>query len=65
MAAAAAAAALRDQGGNKVRDLLLSADVPGQVELLLNLLNDAASGKEQVGSNTISEVIQVRDCKQA
>jgi hypothetical protein len=43
---------------NRVRDLLLGQDVSGQVELLLNLLSDAAAGKEL--SNTVSEVVQVR-----
>lgn len=42
---------------NKIRDLLLGQDVSGQVELLLNLLSDAAAGKEL--SNVLSEVIQV------
>lgn len=42
---------------NKLRDLLLGQDVSGQVELLLNLLSDAAAGKEL--SNVVSEVIQV------
>jgi hypothetical protein len=42
---------------NKIKDLLLGQDVSGQVELLLNLLSDAAAGKEL--SNVLSEVIQV------
>lgn len=42
---------------NKIKDLLLGQDVAGQVELLLNLLSDAAAGKEL--SNVLSEVIQV------
>lgn len=42
---------------NKIKDLLLGQDVSGQVELLLNLLSDAAAGKEL--SNVVSEVIQV------
>lgn len=40
-----------------IRDLLLGEDVSGQVELLLNLLSDAAAGREL--SNVVSEVIQV------
>eukprot|EP00878_Enallax_costatus_P036408 GHUV01040884.1.p1 GENE.GHUV01040884.1~~GHUV01040884.1.p1 ORF type:complete len:122 (+),score=18.87 GHUV01040884.1:160-525(+) len=40
-----------------IRDLLLGDDVSGQVELLLNLLSDAAAGREL--SNVVSEVIQV------
>lgn len=40
-----------------IRDLLLSEDVSGQVELLLNLLSDAAAGREL--SSVVSEVIQV------
>jgi hypothetical protein len=52
---------------NKIKDLLLGQDVSGQVELLLNLLSDAAAGKEL--SNVLSEVIQVNrsiwgDCGQ-
>lgn len=42
---------------NKIKDLLLGQDVAGQVELLLNLLSDAAAGKEL--SNVLSDVIQV------
>jgi len=42
---------------NKITSLLLGQDVSGQVELLLNLLSDAAAGKEL--SNVLSEVIQV------
>lgn len=41
-----------------IKDLLLGEDVAGQVELLLNLLSDAAAGREL--SNVVSEVIQVR-----
>ena len=44
---------------NKIKDLLLGQDVAGQVELLLNLLSDAAAGKEL--SNVLGEVIQVGD----
>ena len=44
---------------NKIKDLLLGQDVSGQVELLLNLLSDAAAGKEL--SNVLSEVIQVSE----
>ncbi|KAF8065439.1 hypothetical protein HT031_003040 [Scenedesmus sp. PABB004] len=40
-----------------IKDLLLGDDVAGQVELLLNLLSDAAAGREL--SNVVSEVIQV------
>eukprot|EP00775_Hariotina_reticulata_P003869 gene3869-4124_t len=40
-----------------IKDLLLGEDVAGQVELLLNLLSDAAAGREL--SNVVSEVIQV------
>lgn len=40
-----------------IRDLLLGEDVSGQVELLLNLISDAAAGREL--SNVVSEVIQV------
>lgn len=47
---------------NKIKDLLLGQDVSGQVELLLNLLSDAASGKEL--SNVLSEVIQVGGVEQ-
>lgn len=42
---------------NKIKDLLLGQDVSGQVELLLNLLSDAAAGKELSG--VLTEVIQV------
>lgn len=48
-----------EQHMNKIKDLLLGQDVSGQVELLLNLLSDAAAGKEL--SNVVSEVIQVCD----
>jgi hypothetical protein len=57
MAPAAAGIAGDNAGLARLRDLLLSPDVPGQVELLLNLLSDAAAGKEL--SNVVSEVIQV------
>lgn len=40
-----------------IRELLLGDDVAGQVELLLNLLSDAAAGREL--SNVVSEIIQV------
>lgn len=43
-----------------IKDLLLGEDVSGQVELLLNLLSDAAAGREL--TNVVSEVIQVRSC---
>jgi hypothetical protein len=44
-------------GDMMIRELLLGDDVAGQVELLLNLLSDAAAGREL--SNVVSEVIQV------
>ncbi len=40
------------------KDILLSEDVSAQAELLLNLLNDAAAGREL--STVLSDVIQVR-----
>jgi hypothetical protein len=40
-----------------VKDLLLSEDVQGQVELLLNLLSATAGGLDV--SRDVSEVIQV------
>lgn len=51
------ATATAESHQNKIKDLLLGQDVSGQVELLLNLLSDAAAGKEL--SNVLSEVIQV------
>ena len=39
------------------RDVLLSESTPEQAELLLNLLSDAAAGKEL--SNIVSDVVQV------
>ncbi len=40
------------------KDVLLGEDVSAKAELLLNLLNDAAAGRELTG--VVSEVIQVR-----
>ena len=44
-------------GRRVVKDLLLSDDVQGQVELLLNLLSAVAGGLDV--SRDVSEVIQV------
>jgi hypothetical protein len=44
-------------GRRVVKDLLLSDDVQGQVELLLNLLSATAGGLDV--SRDVSEVIQV------
>lgn len=40
-----------------VRDLLLGQDASAKAELLLNLINDAAAGREL--SSVVSDVIQV------
>jgi hypothetical protein len=40
------------------RDLFSGNDVPAQAELLLNLLNDAAAGRDVSG--LVSEVAEVR-----
>lgn len=45
------------QGEGLLKELLLSGDIPGQVELLLNLLSEAAAGRDI--SHAVSEVIQV------
>lgn len=55
---AAAAAAATDKGANAVRELLLNpAAAQQQAELILNLIAEAAEGRESF--NVISDVIQV------